>query len=84
MKLGKAPASMGSSYAGLRKRGRPGIFKCGDHGVQSISFKASGTHRAGSWRPFMTPAGEPTRCSSVSVSRPNQRPATHAWPKKLV
>ena len=43
MNLGKAPASTGSSYAGLCTRGRPGRFRCGDHGVKSIAFNAAGT-----------------------------------------
>ena len=50
MNLGNVPASMGSSYAGLCKRGGPGRFRCGDHGVKSMAFIAAGTHRAGSWR----------------------------------
>ena len=48
MNLGNVLASIGSSYAGLCKRGRPGRFRCGDHGVKSIAFNAAGTHLAGS------------------------------------
>ena len=46
MNLGNVPASIGSSYAGLCKRGRPGRFRCGDHRVKSIAFNAAGTHLA--------------------------------------
>ena len=74
MNLGKAPASMSSSYAGLGKRrgAGPGRFRCGDHGAKSIAFNASGTHRAGSWRRrtarlLVTPAAVPTRCSSLRL-----------------
>ena len=82
MNQGNVPASMGSSYAGLCKRGQPGRFRCGDHSVKSIPFNAAGTHLAGSWRRrtallLMTPTALPIRCSPVSVSRPNQRPVTH-------
>ena len=35
MNLGKAPASVGFSCAGLCKRRRSGRFRCGDHGVHS-------------------------------------------------
>ena len=42
--LVNVPASIGSSYAGLCKRRRPGRFGCGDHGVKSIAFIAAGTH----------------------------------------
>ena len=48
MNLGNVPASIGSSYAGLCKRGRPGRFRCGDHGVKSMALNAAGTHLAGS------------------------------------
>ena len=48
MNLGNVPASMGSSYAGLCKRGRPGRFRCGDHGVKSMAFSAGGTRLADS------------------------------------
>ena len=48
MNLGNVPASIGSSYVGLCKRGRPGRFRCGDHGVKSMAFNAAGTHLAGS------------------------------------
>ena len=82
MNLGNAPASIGSSYACLCKRGRPGRFRCGDHGVKSMAFNAAGTHLAGSWRRrtallLMTPTAVPIKCSSLSVSRPSQRPVTH-------
>ena len=50
MNLDKAPASIGSSCAGLCKRGRQGRFRCGDHGVRNIAFNASGTRRSGYWR----------------------------------
>ena len=82
MNLGNVPASIGSAYAGLCNRGRPGRFRCGDHGVKSMAFIAAGTHLAGSWRQrtallLMTPAPVPIKCSSLSVSRPSQRPVTH-------
>ena len=82
--LGKAQASVGSSYAGLCKRWRPGRFRCGDHGVHSIASNASGTHCAISWRRrtarlLMTLAAVPSRCSLLSVSRPNQRPVTQGY-----
>ena len=70
MNLGNVPASKSSSYAGLCKRGRPGRFRCGDHGVKSITFNAAGTHLAGSWRRRTAPAAVPIRCSSLGVSRP--------------
>ena len=44
MNLCKATASVGSAYAGLCKRGRPGRFRCRDHSVKSIAFNAAGTH----------------------------------------
>ena len=47
MNLGNVPASVGSSYAGLCKRGRPGRFRCGDHGVKSMAFNDASTHLAG-------------------------------------
>ena len=81
MNIGKARASTSSSYAGLCKRERPGRFRCGDHGVKGIAFNAAGTHRVGSWRRRtarlpVTPAAVPTRCSLLSVCRPNQRTVT--------
>ena len=82
MNLGKAPAPIGASYTGLYKRGRPGRFRSGDHGVKSIAFNAAGTHPAGFWRRraallLMTPAAVPIRYSSLSVSVLYQRPVTH-------
>ena len=72
MNLGEAPASIGSSCAGLCKRGRPGRFSCGDHSVKSVAFNAAGTHLARSWRRraallLMTPAAVPTRCSQKGL-----------------
>ena len=57
MNLSNVPDSINSSNAGLCKRGRPGRFKCGDHGVKSIAFD-------GAWHPscwFLE-----TACSSAS------------------
>ena len=88
MNLSNVTASTSSSYAGLCKRGRPGRFRCGDHGVKSIAFNAAGTHLTGSWRRrtalhLITPAAVPDRNSSLSVSRPNQRPVTHCCRSSL-
>ena len=84
MNLGNVSASRGSSCAGLCSRKRPGRFRCGDHGVTVIACKAFGTHRAGSWRRqtarlLITPPAVPTRCSSLSVSRRNQKLVTHGY-----
>ena len=76
-------ASTGSSYASLCTRRRSGRFRCGAQGVKSMARRASGTLGAGSWvggtaRLLMNPADVPIRCSPLKVSRPDQKPITHA------
>ena len=61
MNLVKVLASLGSSYGGLCERGRPGRFRCGDHGVKDIPLNVLGIRLAGSWKRctallLMTPA----------------------------
>ena len=59
-------------------RWSPGRFRCGAQGVRSMDCKASGTHRAVSWRRRTARLlRNPIRCSSLGVSRPNQWLVTH-------
>ena len=83
MNLGNIPVSIGSSCAGLCRRGRPGRFRCGDQGAMNMACKASGTHRAGSWRRrtarlLMTLSDVRVKHSSLSVSRQALAPGRRA------
>ena len=88
MNLGNGPASIGSSYAGLCKRGRPGRSRRGDHGVKSIAFNRC-------WHPscwFL----ETAHCSAphdasccahpmlISECVTSQLEACYPWLQKLV
>ena len=77
---------MGFSHAGLCKRGRPGRFRCGDHGVKNIAFNAAGTHLAGSWR--RRTASRDSSCYAyqmlITECVTSQPEACYPWPQKLI
>ena len=83
MNLGNVPASIG--FLRMQVSASEGGHEDSDvetHGVKSMAFNAAGTHLAGSLRRrtallLMTPAAVLIKCSSLSVSRPSQRPVTH-------
>ena len=66
MNLSNVPASIGSSYARLCRRKRPGRFRCGGPQCEELRSTLLATHQTGSWRRrtdllLMTPSAVPIK-----------------------
>ena len=88
MNLGHVPASTGSSFAGLCKRGRPGRFKCGEHVVKSIAFNAAGHPSCWFLETAYCSASDDSSCCAyqmlITEGVTSQPEACYPWLQKLI